>query len=87
MFMCMCVLSKAFSLFACVCTVDLRVWKKRERAKQRKGVYMFVRVYVWVASGGVLCVEVDKALCVSVHLPVMCVYHPRLTHSSHTRLI
>lgn len=36
---------------------------------------------------GVLCVELTKALCVSMRLPVMRVYSPRLTHSSHTRLI
>lgn len=47
---------------------------------------MFVRVCVG-GFMGVLCVEVVKALCVSVHLPLMCVHSPRLTHSSHTRLI
>lgn len=49
---------------------------------------MFVCVCVWVGGTmGVLCVEVVEALCVSVHVPVMCVHSPRLTHSSHTRLI
>lgn len=70
-----------------VCARLIYVCEKREGARNRGRGYKCLRVYVWVASGGVLCVEVDKALCVSVHLPVMCVYSPRLTHSSHTRLI
>lgn len=69
-----------------VCTWLMYVCEKNEGAKQRKGVLMFVCVCVG-GFRGVLCVEVDKALCVSMHAPVMCVYSPRLTHSSHTSLI
>ena len=60
--------------------------KKRKSETEEGGINVCVCVCVG-GFRGVLCVEVDKALCVSVHLPVMCVYSPRLTHSSHTRLI
>lgn len=81
-----CALSDAFSLFACVHMVDVCVWKERRCKIDEGGINVCVCTCGRL-QGGVLCADVDKALCFSVHLPVICVYSPRLTQSSHTRLI